>query len=441
LKARSKSWNVALSELSAETKALTEKLEERAEELYKETGSSTSRRRSLELPNYAKPRVRSAMAELPPLQRGNIMIDPLPISKEKEAVLSRTRPSWLPPKDPAEERKHLREYQKMMAHSLEVDKRREAAKRARSACRDTAADSLIHIWENEIIPRWDQAIRERRTRELWWKGVVPRCRGAVWTRAIGNDLGLTETSYDAALKRANEADSRARLGKGSGEDMRRSEWFRSIRRDVEQNTCAELKIFQAGGPLHQSLIDVLSAYAMYRSDIGYITGCNTIAAILMLNLPTPAASFIALANVLNRPLPLSFYASDPGAKASAYNLLLQTLAQKSPRLYAHLNKLDPDHGHDPDVYLGSAFNGLFTTHLVLDEAARLWDVYVFEGDAVLVRAGVALLLRREMELLAASSLDEVKEILARTSKGRAKIVGSESNEEAWIKVLREAGKA
>jgi hypothetical protein len=33
---------------------------------------------------------------LPPLQKSNIMIDPLPISKEKEKVLTRTRPSWLP---------------------------------------------------------------------------------------------------------------------------------------------------------------------------------------------------------------------------------------------------------------------------------------------------------------------------------------------------------
>lgn len=60
------------------------------------------------------------MIELPPLQRPNIMIDPLPISKEKEKVLSRTRPSWLPPKDQKEEKKHLKEYKRMMALSREA---------------------------------------------------------------------------------------------------------------------------------------------------------------------------------------------------------------------------------------------------------------------------------------------------------------------------------
>lgn len=41
-------------------------------------------------------------------------IDPLPVSKEKEAVLSQTRPSWLPPKKKEEEKRHLAEYQKMV---------------------------------------------------------------------------------------------------------------------------------------------------------------------------------------------------------------------------------------------------------------------------------------------------------------------------------------
>lgn len=273
---RAKSWNAALAELNADAKALTEKLEEHADELdvkaqRSSTGSIPTRRSS---DPETKPRVKSALAELPPLRRTNIMIDPLPISKEKEAVLSRTRPSWLPPKDPAEERRHLKEYQKMMAHSLEADRRREAAKRARSECRDTAVDSLMQIWERDILPRWNDAIRERRTRDLWWRGIAPRSRGAVWTKAIGNELGLTKTSFEAALGRAHDAEAKAKTGQGSVEETRAAAWFKAIRKDAQDNTWPDLRIFQASGPLHQSLVDILSAYAMYRSDIGYVPGCN-----------------------------------------------------------------------------------------------------------------------------------------------------------------------
>ncbi|KAB5522157.1 hypothetical protein GE09DRAFT_977492 [Coniochaeta sp. 2T2.1] len=444
LSTRAKSWTAALADLNADAKDLTEKLEEHADEVEHKAGQRSSTG-SMPNPRKAasehdgKPRVRSALPELPPLRRTNIMIDPLPISKEKEAVLSRTRPSWLPPKNPAEERRHLKEYQKMMARSVEAERRRDADKRARSEHRDQAADGLQHIWEEDILPRWNAAVRERRTRELWWRGVAPRSRGHVWSRAIGNELGLNETSYQAALRRAKEVETRVKSGNGSAEDVRQARWFAAIRRDVEEKTWKDLRIFQAGAPLHQGLVDVLSAYAMYRSDIGYVSGCNTIAALLLLNLPSSAHAFISLANILNRPLPLSFYVSDAGAKSSAYNLLLQTLSHKSASLHQHLLNL-PD--HDPDVYLADCFTSLFTSHLALDEAARLWDVYVFEGDAILVRAGVAMLVQKEMALLGAQSMDEVRAVLEKdTEEGEKKVVGKNGAEERWIRAVREAGKA
>ncbi|KAI0891063.1 TBC domain-containing protein [Annulohypoxylon nitens] len=427
-KGRAKSWTAAISDLSPEAKALTEKLEEHADELDKHGLHSSYDRPVL------KPRVKSALAELPPLRRTNIMIDPLPVSKEKEAVLSRTRPSWLPPKDPAEEKRHLREYKRMMATSIEADKKREAAQKEKERAKDNAAKALMQVWEDDILKRWDAAVRERRTRELWWKGVAPRSRGAVWTRAIGNELGLTETSFQAALARVREVEDRCAAGKASTDDERKMTWFTQIKTDVEERTWADLKIFQAGAPLNKGLIDVLSAYAMYRSDIGYVSGCNTIAAMLLLNLATPAAAFVSLANVLNRPLPFSFYASDIGAKTSAFNLLLQTLGTKSPRLHQHL--VNSELNFEPNDYLSETFTSCFTRHFSLDECTRLWDVYVFEGDALLIRAAVAMLLDLEVPLLDASTTAEVQRVIESRSK-----LDQQEKVDAWMLRVRDAGKS
>ncbi|ORY66608.1 uncharacterized protein BCR38DRAFT_339134 [Pseudomassariella vexata] len=419
---RAKSWTAAHSYLSAEAKALTEKLEEYADV---EEKSANGR-------PVPKPRVKSALAELPPLRRTNIMIDPLPVSKEKEAVLSRTRPSWLPPKNPAEEKRHLKEYQKLVASSVEADKRREQARLQKELTKENRMSQLARVWEEDILKRWDDAIRERKTRESWWKGVAPRCRGAVWAKAIGNELGLTPTSFKAALKRAREVETRVAEGQASIEDERKAGWFKMIRRDVEERTWVDLKIFDKAAPLHQSLLDVLSAWAMYRSDIGYIPGCNTIAALILLNLHSAADSFIVLANILNRPLPLSFYVNDQGAKSTTYNLLLQTLAKKAGNLHYHLTRLA-----DPEVYLAELFTSLFTQHRSLDEASRLWDVYVFEGDSVLVRAGLALLMEKEGSLLAAKTVDDVCKVLAENQR----LQSQEGREDEWVKAVREAGKA
>ena len=272
-KARAKSWTAALSELSEEAKALTEALEAHAEDEEKKP----KQRRSLNsspLPKVDRPRIKSAIAELPPLRRTDIMIDPLPISKEKEAVLSRTRPSWLPPKNPAEERRHLREYQKMMALSLEADKKREAERQVKATCKDDTADSLLRIWEEHVLPNWDAATRQKRTRELWWRGIAPRSRGEVWAKAIGNELGLTNSSYTAALRRAQALEKTMKRGSQlTADEEKKKRWLEDIEADVK-NTYPELRIFQPDGPLHGALLDVLKAYAMYRSDVGYVHGTS-----------------------------------------------------------------------------------------------------------------------------------------------------------------------
>ena len=71
------------------------------------------------------------------------MIDPLPISKEKEAVLTRTRPSWLPPKSQKEEKKHMKEWEQMMARAAEAEKKREAKEKAAQATRLSWTAALL----------------------------------------------------------------------------------------------------------------------------------------------------------------------------------------------------------------------------------------------------------------------------------------------------------
>src|SRR5690606_12426426 len=74
-----------------------------------------------------------------------------------------------------------------------------------------------------------------------------------------------------------------------------------IKLDVSR-TFPQLGLFQQSGPYHQSLSDVLSAYAVYRPDLGYCQGMSFLAAMLFLNLQSPFQVFTALANLLNNEL-------------------------------------------------------------------------------------------------------------------------------------------
>ena len=120
-KVRAKSWTVALSELSEEAISISEALEAHAAEEVRRKEDTNHTAASDFRPSFERlTRSRTRTVELPPLRKSDVMIDPLPVSKEKEKVLSRTRPSWLPPKNRKEEKKHLKEYQRMMEQSLEA---------------------------------------------------------------------------------------------------------------------------------------------------------------------------------------------------------------------------------------------------------------------------------------------------------------------------------
>lgn len=336
--------------------------------------------------------------------------------------------------------------------------RRKAAKFADSQCaKDDNKSALLRIWEEHVLPNWDQAIREPRTRELWWRGVAPKSRAQVWQKAIGNDLALTEVTYNKALQRAKDMEARI-LRRGGEELGKEKAWFDAIRRDVKL-TFPELNIFQPTGPLHSDLVDVLMAYSMYRSDVGYSHGthvslstyenpkcfANTksqlIAALLSLTLPTPSSTFSSLCNLLNRPLPLAFLTGDPSGTAKAYQLTDGLLSHKLPQLHSHLFSPAPTGlgltAHEVlepmmrTLFLGSG-NGLD-----LETAARVWDVMVFDGDGVIIRTAVAVLGALEGKLYGGK--EEVLGVLGwRGGNGRGS--WDVGNEEDFMTRVRAAGK-
>ncbi|KAK3062220.1 hypothetical protein LTS18_004577 [Coniosporium uncinatum] len=455
---------MAHADLCADTKALTQALEEHASQADLDHEAAVQKRPSS--PNgrfsrkpYVRPnsdggaeqqrRIASAAIALPPLRKGDVMIDPLPISKEKEQLLSRTRPSWLPPKDPREEKKHLKEYQRMMAASLQAEKRRAASATQVVELKDSMNARLARVWETHVLPNWDTAIAEPRTRELWWRGIAPRSRGEVWQRAVGNELHLSEASYTAALGRAKVCQAElARLSTEQRRKRREARWFEDIERDAEE-TFPELRIFQAGRPMHEALLGVLMAYSFYRSDVGYSHGIHLPTALLLLTLfPLPSSSgpssssnvaptFITLANLLNRPLPLAFLTADTAAIHRTRSLVLHTLSHKFPTLHAHLT------APGTDVRVDEWLDPLFSTLLCgprgklgVERSVRVMDVVVFEGDRACVRAAVAVLGRLESRLYGARG--EVLEVLG--WEGREAWEGSLGSEEEFLGGVREAGK-
>jgi hypothetical protein len=287
---------------------------------------------------------------------------------------------------------------------------------AEALAREKASRVKAEYWSTLLLPNWDTEMNRAELwathRKMWWNGIPPRLRGQVWTKAIGNDLEVTSTTYSIALKKA----------------LARSHRSTHIISSTH-NVFPELKVFAAAQPMHQDLVNICLAYSTYRPDISHDfanTGIQHIAALLLLNLPAPE-TFVVLCNLLNRALPLSFLVQDPNAMHAAYSTTVHALTMKNHSFAQRLESLRVE----PRDYLLDTFSSLFCSRLSVEHAARVMDVYVIEGDKIPPRVAVAI-----MGILEGSCVEGGKEDVAKVL--REKIVDTDI--EVFMERVYEAGK-
>lgn len=300
-----------------------------------------------------------------------------------------TRPAFLPPKDRKEEKKHLREYQRMVEERAAVEKAHAAKEAKRQSDRASRQRENAFRWKSEIIPNFHTAIQNPATRELWWAGVPSASRGFVWTERIGNALELTQPQFDklstkSAKKTVEFADS------------------------VDLNSVyPELKMFGAGCPYHDDLEAVLRAHTAFWSARDAKANPHTAkiakaAASLILALGSPFQSWVALENLLARGhLIKPMFARDEQALIACYTSFLKVFSTRLPSLYRHFQSQNVS----PSAYLTPLVMSLFTEPFALDVTFRIWDVMLFEGDSFMFRVALATLAKLEPYLY--GSKDEI----------------------------------
>ena len=97
------------------------------------------------------------------------------------------RPSTLPPKDPAEHKRQLQQYQKLRAHAVRMAE----AERADQARREERKSHAQTAWLNEIIPNWQSALKSGHAREACRDGIPPSVRVFAWPLMLRNALNIT----------------------------------------------------------------------------------------------------------------------------------------------------------------------------------------------------------------------------------------------------------
>jgi TBC1 domain family member 14 len=253
-----------------------------------------------------------------------------------ERVVSKTRPSFLPPKSRNEDQKHLADWERMMKrsraagtsyltylsednilrHLHEKEEKRRKALQDRRLARELQVEQSLHIWEKEILPDWKKVHQNPAMRKRWWAGIPTKLRATMWERTVGNSLALSpgtvQTFFPTQILTVSGIDTyriclaRAKRALSAGTFPTTS--LSLIEEDV-RSTLPSLRIFHPdSGPMYAELKDMLYAWVVSRSDegLGYVKGIARIAAMILLNM-SAGPGFIVLKNLLERHCMRSFY--------------------------------------------------------------------------------------------------------------------------------------
>ncbi|GJJ13364.1 hypothetical protein Clacol_007616 [Clathrus columnatus] len=292
-----------------------------------------------------------------------------------QRVISKTRPSHLPPKRKEEDQKHTKEWEEMMHRSRMAEHKRLKELQARRLSRELAIEASTLQWERTVLPDWKRAVKDPEIQKLWWKGVPPKLRSVVWEKVTGNSLALSKDAYSQCLSRAKSLMASRRFPTTA---------LSLIESDIS-TTLPQLHIFhRQHGPLYEDLYNLLCAWVIARADegLGYVEGIAKIGGMLLLNLNSPNQAFIVMRNLLERSCLRAFY----GGHA----------ARDDKRITVYFNF--KQYQISPAEYLPDWLVPLFLNHLPIEACSRIWDVFLLEGDSFLFRASLSLLASVESRL-------------------------------------------
>ena len=193
----------------------------------------------------------------------------------------------------------------------------------------TADKALLKKWIENYIPQIgsnSDLISNRGFKDALKKGVPIEVRGEVWTAFIGNDLRINETLYKALLTRAQLCEQNIE------NDIPFRKNIKVIEEDLHR-TYTDLGYFRFGERLYQPLKNILTAFSVYRPDLGYVQGMSYVAGSLLMHTGDEYQGFQCFANMMNHYLIYNFYSFEMGKVNIFFHCYMRLLKEHVAPLY------------------------------------------------------------------------------------------------------------
>ncbi|CAI4224234.1 unnamed protein product [Auanema sp. JU1783] len=228
-----------------------------------------------------------------------------------------------------------------------------------------------------MVEMLQKGIIHKKLAERTWKGVPAEYRTIVWPAL----LGIYQMKKENKDAYANLL-LRARLV---------SKDIKQIDLDINRTYRDHEAFRRRYSVKQQSLLNVLAAYSMYNTEVGYCQGMSQLAALFLMYLDEED-TFWCLHSLMvgEKHLMHGFFV--PGfPKLTRFEAHFKKVLKKyKPRVYKHLEKQDI-----PYIYLTKWWFGCFLDRVPFALALRLWDVYLLEGESILIAMALNIMKMHE----------------------------------------------
>nr|CAB3267569.1 USP6 N-terminal-like protein [Phallusia mammillata] len=218
----------------------------------------------------------------------------------------------------------------------------------------------------KMLQKWGAFAGSEKLRERVYKGIPLNLRGDAWLLLldVANLMKNEPLAYQEMKVRSHE----------------HSPDIKQIDMDVNRTYRDHIMFRKRYSIKQQQLFDVLSAYSMYNTEVGYCQGMSQIAALLLMYMSEEEA-FWALHSLLYGKKHLMHGFFIPGfPKLMRFQDHHDKILKKMmPRLKKHLDKNEIF----ASLYTMKWFFQCFLDRSPFPLTLRLWDIYVLEGEKLL----------------------------------------------------------
>ncbi|ATY64391.1 RabGAP/TBC [Cordyceps militaris] len=219
------------------------------------------------------------------------------------------------------------------------------------------------------------------------KGIPPPLRGVVWVSMSGSRDAQLEEQFDRFSGESSPYE--LIIGKDLGRSFPGVDMFRDPEGDGQR-----------------MLGNVLKAFSLYDTKIGYCQGLAFLVGPLLMHMPDKQA-FCVLVRLMDRyNLRTCFLPDLSGLHVRIYQFR-ELLRLNFPALSAHLEELQVE-----TAYVSQWFLSFFAVTCPLPMLFRVYDVIFAEGASeTLMRVSLSLMRKNEARLLACQELEDVMQLL------------------------------